>query len=103
MPGGYLRVMYPEPEMCLDLSAWQEFCGFDKTGCNFDIDIDINSNDLTMDIVVKSPLPEVMSDKKVSTDYFGNAVGEKRIAGPFAELKGDRIRLNIDPRKLDGK
>ncbi|NMA33605.1 MAG: right-handed parallel beta-helix repeat-containing protein, partial [Clostridiaceae bacterium] len=101
MMGGYLRVMYPEPEMCLDLPTWQEFCGFDKTGCNCEIDIDINSDDLTMDIVVRSPLPEVMSDKKVSTDYFGNAASEKRIAGPFAELKGERIRLNIDPRKLD--
>lgn len=32
MRGGYLRVMYPEPENCLDLSAWQEFFGFDRTG-----------------------------------------------------------------------
>ena len=30
MLGGYLRVMYPEPEVCLHLSAWQEFCGFDR-------------------------------------------------------------------------
>lgn len=42
MQGGYLRVMYPEPEVCLNLPAWQEFCGFDKEGQNawFDIDVD---------------------------------------------------------------
>jgi len=100
MPPGYLRVMYPEPEMCLDLPTWQEFCGFDATGSECDVEIDINSDDLTMEIVFRSPLPEIASDKKVSTDYFGNAAGEKRIPGPFTGLKGDRISLNIDPRKL---
>ena len=42
MQGGYLRVMYPEPEVCLDLPSWQEFCGYDKEGQNgwFDIDVD---------------------------------------------------------------
>ncbi|MBR2603259.1 MAG: right-handed parallel beta-helix repeat-containing protein, partial [Clostridia bacterium] len=32
MKGGYLRVMYPEPETCLNLPAWQEFYGFDREG-----------------------------------------------------------------------
>ena len=42
MQGGYLRVMYPEPEACLNLPAWQEFYGFDRNGQNawFDIDFD---------------------------------------------------------------
>ena len=42
MQGGYLRVMYPEPENCLDLPAWQEFFGFDSEGQNawFDISVD---------------------------------------------------------------
>ena len=42
MQGGYLRVMYPEPEVCLDLPSWQEFLGFDREGQNawFDIDLD---------------------------------------------------------------
>ena len=34
MRGGYLRVMYPEPENCLNLPAWQEFYGFDLDGQN---------------------------------------------------------------------
>ncbi len=42
MQGGYLRVMYPEPEACLNLPAWQEFFGFDPNGQNawFDICLD---------------------------------------------------------------
>nr|MCR4589769.1 right-handed parallel beta-helix repeat-containing protein [Lachnospiraceae bacterium] len=32
MGGGYLRIMYPAPEVCLDLKTWQEFYGFDKSG-----------------------------------------------------------------------
>ena len=47
MRGGYLRVMYPEPENCLDLPAWQEFFGFDREGQNawFDIDVDIQTGE----------------------------------------------------------
>ncbi len=48
IPPGYLRVMYPEPELCLDLATWQEFYEFDKNGCVCDLEIDINSEDLTV-------------------------------------------------------
>ncbi len=99
MPPGYLRVMYPEPEMCLDLPTWQEFCGFDTTGCSGDLEIDINSDDLTMEMRYNNALPKVEADKKVTTDYFGKAAAGLRPAGPFAGLKGERIRFSIDPRK----
>mgnify|MGYP001412493546 FL=1 len=99
MPGGYLRVMYPEPEMCLDLDTWQEFCGFDLTGCNCDVDIDINSDDLTMEVTLKKEMPLVDADEKVDTDYFGNVVEGRRIAGPITGLKTEKIVINIDPRK----
>ena len=32
MQGGYLRVMYPAPQLSLNLESWQEFCGFDRDG-----------------------------------------------------------------------
>ncbi len=99
MPGGYLRVMYPEPEMCLDLPTWQEFCGFDKTGCTCDMEIDIDSDDLTMGIILSGELPEIKADEKVSSDYFGSEVGDFRKAGPFAALTGGTMRFSIDPRK----
>ncbi len=101
MPPGYLRVMYPEPELCLDLATWQEFCGFDKNGCVCDIVIDIDSADLTMEVVFRDELPEVQTDEKVCIDYFGNRAAGKRIAGPIIGLGGRKIRFSIDPRKLD--
>lgn len=47
LQGGYLRVMYPEPENCLNLPAWQEFFGFDREGQNawFEIDVDPETGD----------------------------------------------------------
>ncbi len=39
MKGGYLRVMYPEPENCLNLPAWREFYGFDQAGQNAWLDV----------------------------------------------------------------
>ena len=100
MPPGYLRVMYPEPEMCLDLETWREFCGFDKAGCECDMEIDINSEDLTMEVTINTELPEVKADEKVSTDYFGENTEGLRMPGPINGLvSGKKLRFNIDPRK----
>lgn len=99
MPPGYLRVMFPEPEMCLDLATWQEFCGFDMAGCTGDLEIDIDSDNLTMEVTLKQELPTVRTDKKVLTDFLGDAVGECRVAGPFAGLRAGSVRFSIDPRK----
>lgn len=99
MPGGYLRVMYPEPEMCLDLETWQEFCGFDLTGATSDLEISVNSEDFTMEITINEELKKVKTDEKVETDYFADISKESRIAGPFLTLTKGKVVLNIDPRK----
>ena len=103
MPGGYLRVFYPSPTMCLDLAAWREFLGFDKNGheCAMgDIDIDINSQTYEMVVDVKNELPKVKIDEKTKTDYFCNSVdGGTRMAGPFNNLKSGKNVFNIDPRR----
>jgi hypothetical protein len=99
MPPGYLRVMYPEPEMCLDLATWQEFCGFDQNGSVGDMEIDIDSANLTMVVTFKDALPEVEADEKVCSDYFGKRSEGKRIAGPIADLGSRKVRFSIDPRK----
>ena len=92
--------MNPEPEMCLDLATWQEFCGFDLTGCNCDLHIEIDSEELTMEVTVNEELPAITADDKVETDYFGNQQTGDRCAGPFAGLKVGKVKFNIDPRKL---
>lgn len=101
MPGGYLRVKYPQPEMCLDLETWQEFCGFDHTGATANFEIEINSDDLTMDIYLEEELAEVEADQKISTDYFATKLSEKsRVPGPFSKLKKGKVTIDIDPRQL---
>lgn len=100
MPGGYLRVLYPEPSMCLNLREWQEFCGFDLTGATCDAVIDIDREKLEMTIELKDTLPPAAADTKVDTDYYGSNTGKDRIAGPFSQLVPGKITLNIDPRKL---
>jgi hypothetical protein len=98
--GGYLRVLQPAPTMCLDLATWQEFMGFDKTGCVGDLDISIDSAKYEMTVEVKKALPAIKADSKVTTDYFVQAVGsDTRIAGPFAKLPEGKTVLNIDPRR----
>ena len=91
--------MYPEPEMCLDLATWQEFCGFDMAGCTCDLEISIDSDNLIMEIRVGQDLPAVKTDEKVPTDFFGSEAGAQRVAGPFAGLKAGSMRFSIDPRK----
>jgi len=103
MPPGYLRVMYPEPEMCLDLETWREFCGFDESGCECDVDIKIDSENLTMELTINRELPEVKADEKVCTDYFGNKIEGDRVAGPLNVKKRGKYHFNIDPRKLQKK
>lgn len=101
MPGGFLRVLTPEPSMCLDLDTWQEFLGFDLTGCMANIqNIEIDSETFEMVLELGEDLPEVQADEKIEVDYFANYdSSKKRIAGPFTGLKVGKNVLNVDPRK----
>lgn len=117
MPGGYLRICYPAPEVCLDLPSWQEFYGFDKQSAEGRLDISIDTDKFLM-TVKKSETPyknpffkekpgyieniaditEVDAYELVSTDFFGNEINnKKRIPGPITEL-ADSVIINIDPR-----
>lgn len=99
-PGGFLRVMSPLPTMCLDLPTWQEFCGYDRTGCMADMDIDIDSETLEMTVELRTTLPEVEADGKVTVDYFADELADSsRVAGPFAKLPVGKTVINVDPRR----
>ena len=119
MPSGFLRILYPAPTECLDLKAWREFHGFDLTGAEADFDINIDTDNFTMEIrpssgpafpfmrrskseMIKDPaaLPKVKADPKATIDFFGNEMTDAdRIAGPFTALS-EGLVINIDPRKL---
>lgn len=59
-PAGFLRIIYPEPEMCLDLPAWQEFLGFDKNGEVREADIDIDRKQMEMTVSPKGAPLKIM-------------------------------------------
>lgn len=46
--GGYLRILYPEPPVCLHLGAWQEFYGFDLNGMEGWFDVEVDPEALTL-------------------------------------------------------
>lgn len=109
MQGGYLRVMYPEPEVCLNLPAWQEFCGFDLTGQNgwFDIDLDEEKGAVAVRESADAPrgLPAqlkrlnlirdpadvkaVAADAHVACDRLGADRATETFPGPYAALAGE--------------
>ena len=107
--GGYLRVMYPEPEVCLNLKTWQEFYGFDLTGRNgwFDMVLDRETGTLTVKTAPDAPIgfpdtlkmmnyvtdpaevPAVAPAEPVRCDYAGADRGEGDVTpGPFETLAG---------------
>ncbi|MBR3019872.1 MAG: right-handed parallel beta-helix repeat-containing protein [Clostridia bacterium] len=102
MQGGYLRVMYPEPENCLNLPAWQEFFRFDREGQNawFDIDVDTQTGETVFSRAKDQPFgfrrdierlqmildPE--SVKPVEADYALPWKEEGTVMpGPFRQFK----------------
>ncbi|MHB8131777.1 MAG: right-handed parallel beta-helix repeat-containing protein [Mobilitalea sp.] len=118
--GGYLRIMYPAPEVCLDLSAWKEFYGFDISGQEGWFEIDVDTENYTLQFKQAEDAPfffanqsekhnfvydpsevrQVRSDSLASSDFFGNSVNaDMRVPGPFMELSTEKI-YNIDPRKI---
>ncbi|MCR4642738.1 MAG: right-handed parallel beta-helix repeat-containing protein [Lachnospiraceae bacterium] len=104
MKGGYLRVMYPAPELCLDLNSWREFCGFDLHGdyAWFAVDVDEESGAAAIgqrdDEPVNAPGPDRKISLKrepeavakvevpscVNCDISGNAREELSLPGPFS-------------------
>lgn len=101
MQGGYLRVMYPEPENCLNLPAWQEFFGFDLEGQNawFDIDLDEETGEAEFRSAEQGPFgfgkqierlkmildPEKVRKVKADPDMPGETE-ELVFPGPFQEF-----------------
>ena len=104
MQGGYLRVMYPEPEVCLNLPAWQEFLGFDREGQNawFDIEVDEETGKTVFRPAADRPFAfgntlerlhmlmnpaevrPVTADPGAPADREGRERGAQALPGPFA-------------------
>jgi len=86
MSQGYLCVVHPEPIHCLDLPAWRKYFGFDINGEVRNLDIKIDSENLTMEITVDE-------------DFVVKPANE-HVSGRFSELKKGKTMISIDPRNL---
>lgn len=85
--GGYLRIMYPAPEECLNLPAWQEFEGFDPHGQEGWFGIRVDTEKLSLSFGAagdhapglsgrsRSYADSVESSARVSTACIADTVG----------------------------
>ncbi len=116
--GGDLRIMYPEPEVCLNLKSWQEFYGFDMNGYEGWFEFGIDTDKYTLEVKKTEitppgfgPVPEgkyiysvdemkkVKADERISEDLTGDErIGDSVLPGPINELKFNEV-YSIDPRK----
>lgn len=107
MPGGYLRILYPAPENCLDLDAWREFYGFDREGQEGWFNVNVDTEKLTLEFAGADSLPEmrhhgtgrqkyvtkpeevlpVAASMETADDFYGPYMG---IAGARAFCKAGR-------------
>ncbi len=112
MKGGFLRIMYPMPEVCLDLKTWTEFYGFDKSGEYAWFAFEYDPEDGTFSITdrddepVNAPGPDkeirlnrdpdtikgVKTPECVNCDITGSARGSVSLPGPFISWKEMIVR-----------
>lgn len=118
MEGGYLRICYPQPEVCLHLPAWKEFYGFDLQGQEgwFTIKMDTRNLKLEFERAKDRPFglerelerrrliyePEnikAAAAADVCTDFYGIERKEDGcLPGPFSAPGTGKV-FAIDPRK----
>jgi len=119
MQGGYLRIIYPQPEVCLHLPAWKEFYGFDKTGQEGWFDIELDTEEYKLQFIPADDKPrgfgntverrgfvyepqavdEVEHDRNVPSDFYGEGITKPySVPGPFQKINVD-CTYSIDPRK----
>lgn len=77
VPAGFLRVMYPEPEICLDLPAWQEFVGLDVHSSCSETKIVIDREAMLLEIDGE----RISLDPRIQDFQFPDLQNKRRIKG----------------------
>lgn len=103
MSGGFLRILYPAPQVNLDLHSWQEFYGLDIESQLGWWDFKVDTENYTVELAAAGEKPfrfgpnkdfEMMKDKPEDVKTVGGVY-----PGPFEKLEIGRV-YNIDPRKF---
>jgi hypothetical protein len=82
----------------LDLSAWQKYFGFDKTGSLVNMRIHVDLEDLKMTWTTAGKIPELATGASFRYDFAGAVAGARRAPGPFVKTPHDQETISIDPR-----
>ena len=99
VPGGYIKIIFPEPELFLDIDSCREFFSWESNGLRLDMDVDFDVENLTLSIRYNGKLPELESILGLEYDFKGEKFGDLCTAGPFAELLKGSIKCCVDPRR----
>ena len=101
LPGGYLRILTPEPQQWLDLPSVREFYGWEKSGTLATMDAGFDPDRLELTMTSEEAVSKVSVFNQIDNDMSGKATGETRIPGPFADPGNQPVR-KIDPRQISG-
>jgi len=93
------RIFHPE-KIEPDVRAWQRYLGFDKNGDYINVDIRINSEDMTLTWSSEGDVPNVATGTHYKVDFSQNTAGKNRKAGPFIHFPENNKTISIDPRKI---
>jgi len=99
MPAGFLRITTPPPQQWLDLEAWREFHGWDKSGGTAEVEASFDPEALELSLAVKGALAKVPAVEKIESDFAGGEAGAVRAPGPFADLGAGLRSRKVDPRR----
>jgi hypothetical protein len=91
------RIFHPE-KIEPDVVAWQRYLGFDKNGGYLNVDVRINSDDMTLTWSSQGDSPNVVTGAHHKVDFLQNAAGKNRKAGPFVSFPENSKIISIDPR-----
>ena len=91
------RIIIPE-NIQPDIIAWQRYFGFDKNGAYANVNIRINSDDMTLTWSSEGDVPNVATGAHYKVDFLRNTAGKNRKAGPFINFPENGKTINIDPR-----
>ncbi|MDD6805470.1 MAG: right-handed parallel beta-helix repeat-containing protein [Clostridiales bacterium] len=121
--GGYLRILHPQPPVCLHLPAWKEFYGFDQQGQEAWFDIAVDTVNMTLQFTAAEAKPfafpgelerrqfvydpealrAVAPCNLTDTDFYGVALEKEQcIPGPLAQIEAGKV-YRLDPRKGDNR
>jgi hypothetical protein len=99
MPAGYLGFLTPGTNQWLDLAAWRQTHGWDKNGAVASLELAFDPDRLELTMSSREALPKVSVFNHIDNDMFGNATGETRPPGPFADPGARRV-WQVDPRSM---